>query len=228
MQANHSNCWYSEICDSVEGNPPCTRSNICPKYLEMSYLMEESGLPKSKQQPITINLYDDCDEAAYERLNEIRENIVDFVDSGKNLVIASNNLGNGKTSWAVKILHKYFERIWQGNHFRVRGIFVHVPTLLIKLKDFNDPEVTKLKRRLLNADLVVWDDIASQEISSYDYGNLLMFIDSRIFADKSNIFTTNKVDAEDFSTYVGGKLTSRIFYQSEVIKLNGIDKRGLL
>lgn len=225
MLEGHSNCWYEKICDNVE-NSPCTKMNICPKYLEMSYLMEESGLPKSKQQPITINLYDDCDEKAYDRLNEIRENIVDFVDSGKNLVIASNHLGNGKTSWAVKILHKYFERVWQGNHFRVRGVFVHVPTLLIKLKDFNDPTITKLKRRLLDADLVIWDDIAGHEISSYDYGNLLMFIDSRLFADKSNIFTTNKIDAESFSSFVGEKLTSRVFYESEVIILNGEDKRG--
>ena len=226
MPENRSNCWYENICDNVDS--PCSKMTTCPRYLEMSYLMEESGLPKSKQQPITINLYDDCDEVAYERLNEIRENIVDFVDSGKNLVIASKNLGNGKTSWAVKILHKYFERVWQGNHFRVRGLFVHVPTLLIKLKDFNDPELARLKRRLLEVDLVVWDDIASQEISSYDYGNLLMFIDSRMFADKSNIFTTNKINDESFREYVGSKLTSRIFHQSEVIVLSGTDKRGLL
>lgn len=227
MLSGHSDCWYNGICDKADANP-CTRLNVCPKYLEMSYLMEESGLPKSKQQPIHIELFDDCDEKAYLRLNEIREDIVDFVDTGKNLVIASNNLGNGKTSWAVKLLHKYFERVWQGNHFRVRGLFVHVPTLLIKLKDFNDPTLVKLKRRLLDVDLVVWDDIAGHEISSYDYGNLLMFIDSRLFADKSNIFTTNKIDADSFSDFVGEKLTSRIFYESEVIIFKGEDKRGRL
>ena len=220
-------CWYSNFCDKSDGDP-CSKFEHCPKYLEMEYLMENSNLPRAKQKSLELKLYDNCDEKAYDRLSEIKSDIVDFVDNGRNLVIAGSTTGNGKTTWAIKLLHKYFDRVCVGNGFEVRGLFINVPTLLIKLKDFGDPISSKLKRSMLNADLVVWDDIGAINLSNYDYEQLLMLIESRVFAEKSNIFTTNKVTDELFEEAVGTKLTSRIWFDSEIIVLNGTDKRGLL
>lgn len=210
-------CWYKDVCTYDF----CTN---CIRYSEMKYLMDNSGIPKNRQYP--IELIADVDLVQYRQLADIKLDIVDFVEQGHNLFICSKNTGNGKTSWAIKLLLRYFNEIWAGNGFRVRGLFVNVPTLLLQLKNFSNPIPEEYKRNLMDVDLVVWDEIASMSISSYDYGNLLMFLDHRIFSDKSNIFTSNAVTKEELEKSIGTKLTSRIWNTSTLIEFKGKDRRG--
>ena len=200
---------------------------MCVRFEEMKYLMENSNLPKNKQKPIVLSA-PECDLRAYNRLAEIKSNIVDFVDSGANLYITSATMGNGKTSWSIKLLLKYFDEVWAGNGFNVRGVFVSVPTFLMKCKDFKntDQEFETLKKHILAADLVVWDDIASTNITSYDYSQLLMFIDQRLFEEKANIFTGNCANRDDFTRKLGNKLASRVWgNNTEIIEFKGGDQR---
>lgn len=185
--------------------------------------MDNSGIPTNKQMP--QSLVADVDLEQYSKLADIKDNICDFVESGNNLFICSKYTGNGKTSWALKLLLKYFDEIWAGNGFRVRGLFVNVPTLLLQLKNFSNPISEEYKKNLMDADLVVWDEIASTSISNYDYGNLLMFLDHRIFSDKANIFTSNVTTKEEFEKNVGAKLASRIWNTSTLIEFKGRDRR---
>lgn len=213
----NEDCWYKEVCKKE-----CTSS--CNRFLEMSYLISNSGIPLALQRPPQLKA--DVDYDAFIRLKEIKDNIVSFVKQGKNLLICSNKTGNGKTTWAIKLLLKYFDSIWAGNGFRVRGLFVHVPTLLAKLKDFNHPISDKEKTRLLECDLVIWDDIASTGLSPYDYSQLLTYIDQRTLSKKANIFTSNAVSVEDYEKALGVKLTSRVFNASEKIIFKGRDRRS--
>ena len=103
-------CWYSQVCEKyAEG---CTK--LCPRYIEMKYLMDNSGIPKSKQRPLSLTPYE-CDLGAFQRLAEIKDNIVDFVENGRNLYICSEAVGTGKTTWSLKLLMRYFEEVWEGN-----------------------------------------------------------------------------------------------------------------
>lgn len=185
--------------------------------------MDNSGIPLNKQRPQT--LIADVDLEAYSILADIKSDIVSFVENGENLFICSKYTGNGKTSWALKLLLKYFDEIWAGNGFRVRGLFVNVPTLLLQLKNFSHPISEEYKRNLMEADLIVWDELASTSISNYDYGNLLMFIDSRVFNEKANIFTSNAVTSEELAKSIGSKLTSRIWNTSQIVEFKGKDRR---
>jgi len=213
-------CWYKDVC-----NVECT--DTCIRYYEMKFLMEHSNLPKSKQvippklQPQTI------DEEAFSQLATIKNNITSFVENGLNLYIYSKNAGNGKTTWSIKLLLKYFDNIWSGNAFRVRGLFVHVPTLLNKLKMFNsqDEEFEELKKNLVIADLVVFDDIGANTLSNYDYSQLLSIIDQRLFEGKSNIFTSNFSPATLSNSSFGGKLVDRIA-SDYCIQFKGESRRG--
>jgi len=210
-------CWYKNVCELE-----C--SNSCIRYLEMSYLISNSGIPLALQTPPKLEA-SKVDYEAYLRLQEIKDNIEDFVKEGKNLLIVSSTTGNGKTTWAIKLLLKYFDRIWAGNGFRKRGLFVHVPTLLAKIKNFEDTSLAEYKDLLVNCDLVVWDDIASTGLSQYDYSQLLVFIDQRVLSKKANIFTSNATSEDDFVKAFGVKLTSRVVNTSEKIVFKGKDRR---
>ena len=220
---NSNECWYREVCSGY--GEDCQRS--CVRYHEMKFLMDNSNIPQTKRKPIAL-YPSECDLHAFKRLAEIKGNIVDFVEEGRNLYICSNINGNGKSSWALKILMKYFDRVWDGNGFIPRGIIIHVPTFLIKCKDFKntDAEFEELKRRLLEVDLVVWDDIAGVALSSYDYSQLLVSLDAREFSGLSNIYTSNITSREALESAVGAKLVSRIWgSKTEIIEFKGGDRR---
>lgn len=221
MERN-SECWYKEVCLA-----DVSECQHCIKFAEMQHLMETSNLPKAKQKPMILECQE-CDLQAYRRLAEIKSNIVDFVQNGKTLYIASKMSGNGKTSWAIKLMLKYFDEIWAGNGFNTRALFVSVPTFLLKSKDFkvSDPAFEQLKRDILKVDLVVWDDIASTNISAYDYSQLLMYLDARALNGQSNIFTGNYESLEQLQERVGMKIASRVWSSTtEVIIFKGEDMR---
>ena len=212
------NCIYKEVCDL-----DCSES--CIRYIEMKALLDQSKIPEAKQTIVSL-VPDDCDYDVFCTLADIKDHIVDYVEMGQNVYLVSRNTGNGKTTWAIKMMIKYFDEIWAGNGLRCRGIFVHVPTFLLKCKDFDnkDPEFNEMKSNLLSTDLVIWDDIGSTGMSNYDLSQLLMYIDQRILSGKSNIFTGNLMYS-DLEKSLGSRLASRIWNTSSIAELKGKDKR---
>lgn len=213
----NSECWYISACDE-----DC---NGCLVYLQMKWQFDNSGLPKAKYKPIKLIATNET-LSAFTRLNDIRKNIDKFVEEGNNLYICGVTPGTGKTSWGIKMLHTYFHYVAVGNHGRVTGMFVSTTELLLRLKDFQNPLPQEYKDNLLNADLVIWDDIAVSGMSAYDYNQLFTIIDKRILNDKSNIFTSNCTDKETLTTSLGERLASRVWNTSERIEIKGGDWRG--
>ena len=214
-------CWYENVCSNVSNN--CRAG--CVRYLEMLHLLEQSNIPESRWYPVVMSP-DACDYVAFCDLADIKDEMLNFVYRGSNLYLYSTKTGNGKTTWAIKLMLKYFNDVWPGNGFKCRGLFIHVPTLLTRLKNFNalDDELERIKAELPNADLVIWDDIASTELSSYDHSQLLTYIDQRILAEKSNIFTGN-LGSPEIVKALGTRLASRVWNSSTRIELKGSDKR---
>ena len=123
----------------------------------------------------------------------------------------------------------YFDQVWAGNGFRVRGIFINVPTFLTKIKQVisvPDLEFERMRSILAEVDLVVWDDIASTKLSEFDHVNLLTYIDQRVLAGKSNIYTGN-IGEKDLPEAIGGRLASRVWSLSTAIEFVGTDQRGI-
>jgi len=210
-------CWYKKVCTK-------DTCDNCIRYTEMSFLMENSGIPKKRQMPVSL-VPDDIDLDSFIHLADIKNDIEQFVRNGDNLYICSEHTGNGKTSWAIKLMLKYFDRVWAGNGLRVRGYFANVPTLLSMLKDFGNNNIEKVKTILSNTDLVVWDDIASTKLSDFDITHLLMFIDHRTLQGLSNIYTGNIANKEQLGRCVGDRLASRIWNYSEIVEFKGNDRR---
>ena len=211
-------CWYKEVC-TQECN------NSCIRFLEMDYLVQNSGIPVIHRYPKPLQP-DNYDYDSFCRLEEIKENIVEFVNTGQHLYIASKYTGNGKTSWSTKLMLRYFDEIWAGNGFRVRGLFLHIPTLLAEFKNFNNPLPQEYKDLIMNTDLVIWDDIASMDMSNYDLTQLLIYLEARIMNGKACIYTGNIETLPELQKMVGIRLSSRIMNNSEVIIFKGKDRRA--
>ena len=216
MVLRKEDCWYRSVCTYDY----CTN---CIRYSEMKYLMENSGLSKKRQKPISLD--GSRDPKAFRELAEIKDDIVNFVENGESLYIFSEYTGNGKTSWAIKLLLKYFDKVWAGNGFRIRGYFQHVPTLFNTLKDFSKSH-NALKNTLGNADIIVWDDIASTKLSDFDRQQLLLFIDQRVSEGLANIYTGNITTKQSLENAVGDRLSSRIWNMSTLIEFKGKDRRA--
>lgn len=220
-----SKCWYLDCCikqDTDECGAACIR------YMEMHFLMNNSGIPANRQYPVSL-VPSKQDVKAFVLLKEIKDDIVNFVSGGESVYIYSSNFGNGKTSWAIKLLQKYFDEVWAGNGFRCRGVFVHVPTFLSKIKDGiskKDDEFETLKSRLPYVDLVVWDDIAATKLSDFDHANLLTYIDQRKLNGLSNIYTGN-LPQNELIAALGNRLASRVWNDSETVEFIGADRRGV-
>jgi DNA replication protein DnaC len=217
---NQEDCIYKDVCTQ-----DC--KDNCIRFLEMDYLLHTSNIPKSKQKALPL-IPDSCDMDSFIELSNIRDNIKEFVETSQNLYLYSENCGNGKTSWAIKLMLQYFNEVWAGNGFTNRGVFIHVPTFLIKYKSTiskPDEDFEHLKDKILNTDLVIWDDIASTKLSEYDYSILLTYLDQRTLYEKSNIFTGN-ILPEKLSQVIGLRLASRICGDNTIkIQLKGGDNR---
>ena len=124
-------CWYKKTCNRLTEN--CTFD--CIRYLEMKYLIESSQIPLGKQFNCQL-IPQFIDIENFKFLNELKKDIENFIKSGENLYIFSERFGNGKTTWAIKFMKAYFNKIWAGNGFTQRGLFVHVPFLHLPINPF--------------------------------------------------------------------------------------------
>ena len=205
---NADNCLYKDIC-TLFGTEDC--NSVCERYIMVNFLLHHSQIPVRHRVRKKL-VAPQQDVKAYQFLNDIRNNVVDFVDSGNNLYIFSEQKYNGKTSWAISLMLKYFNEVWQGNGFRIRGVFVSVPMFLMKYKNVMsnpDLEFEQFKEIIRTADLVIWDDIATTKLSQYDSGVLYAYISERMVNGKSNIYT-GSMGKSDMSVCLGNNLCSCI------------------
>ncbi len=218
LQSFNKNCWYlnSDSCKHECGN--------CVKFKIMKIAMQDSGVPESLHHPIPLKP-SPCDIDKFKRLAEIKNNMDDFVCKGKNLYLCSVNTGNGKTSWAIKLMYKYFSLTWEDG-IAVRALFINTVELLLKLKDFNNPISAQYRELIINVPLVIWDDIAITGISSWDYMQLYVLLNERSMRGLANIYTSNCTTLEQLENFVGNKIASRIWTRdTEIIELEGEDRR---
>ena len=127
------------------------------------------------------------------------------------------------------MLQSYFGKIWHKTDFECRGLFINVPRFFLALKDniANKSEyVNHIKENIEKADIIVWDEVGTKQLTSFEHENLLSYINLRVDSGKSNIYTSN-LSSGELRNLVGDRLYSRIANLSVDIELRGQDKRGL-
>lgn len=222
--ADQNNCWLKGRCDRNCSN------GICLKYYKLNYLYDLANVTPNMRYNVALRPEaDGTDLKEFKALKAMCDDIINFVNDGRQLYLHSSQAGNGKTSWSLKLLHAYFNKIWESSALRCRALFINVPTFLIELKN-NITEKSEYVENILEnvktCDLVIWDDIGTKAATSFEHEHLLSMIDSRINAGKANIFTSNLNDNE-MHQVLGDRLASRICNLDMNMCFRGGDKRGI-
>lgn len=218
-------CTYREGCNGRD----CDKV-FCEKRYRLDSLYNYSLMTEQQRKRISLVIdADQTDKQEFIYLAGIEKDIENFVASGKNLYLHSYTCGCGKTSWSLRFLQAYFAKIWHKSNFSCQGLFVSVPRYLLELKA-NISSVSEyaefVNAHILEADLVVWDDIAAKVGTEFELNNLLNLINTRLDMGKSNIFTTN-LGSKELVNALGERLASRICNMSVEVELHGADKRCL-
>ena len=205
-------------------------SDFCLRKYKMDSLYSAALLSDAQKQHITLRVdADGTDLEQFKQLAQIEQNICKFIEEGKNLYLHSATPGNGKSSWSLRLIEAYFNKIWARSEPRCRVLFISVPRFLLALKDNISAKsnyVEYIKENVLDADLVIFDDVAAKVGSEFEISHLLSIIDNRITLGKSNIYTSN-LNRQQLYSALGERLTSRIANMSIDIELFGSDKRNL-
>ena len=128
--------------------------------------------------------------------------------------------GSGKTHLAVAVLQEIIQTDKPG-----RLLFSNFQDLIQEIQASfpADSAVDKseILRPLLEADLLVLDELGSQKPSAWVHDILYYIINSRYNDVRTTIFTTNNVD--DLADRIGDRLRSRLYEMASVIQMTGID-----
>lgn len=219
-------CWkYHNKDKSCED-----KSSYCPRLFRMNYLFDESLMTEKQRRYKVLRIDEDgTDKEAFGRLKSIEENIELFVKGGNNLYIHSTTCGNGKTEWSLRLLQTYIGKVWHTSDLKCKVLFINVPRYILALKDsITTPSeyVTHIKKNVFDADLVVFDEIGTKGLTTFEHENILNLVNTRIDAGKSNIYTSN-LTPQELDEKLGHRLYSRIVNLSVDIELFGSDKRGV-
>lgn len=206
------------------------------------YILENSCLPKYQWVEDTLMPCDDVQQ--FIRLRDIRSNLKDFLigefndDCLNNLLLCSENLGNGKTSWAVKLMLTYIE-MQKGKLNRVEErlvtvdnydycVFCQSVPFLIETKQFSGKKDNyAMYNRLCKTRLAVIDDLGAVPLSQYDYNIIYAIFEKRLFAGLPTIITTNFADRKLAEKELGPRLVDRIWNNSEIIEFKNKGFRGV-
>ena len=218
-------CIYRNNCNGRD----CEK-DFCPKQYRLDTLFNNSLLTDKQRQHVALKTdADGTDSNEFRRLAEIERQIEGFVADGYNLYLHSYGCGNGKTSWAIRLITTYIYKIWHKSNLGCQALFINVPRYLLALKENisgHSDYADFINQHVKEADIVVWDDIAAKSGSEFELNHLLSLINYRIDAGKSNIFTSN-LGPRELSNALGERLASRICNKSIDIELRGSDKRAL-
>lgn len=143
--------------------------------------------------------------------------------------------GTGKTHLAVAVLRQLIEL------YGIRGRFVDFTTLLHQIQATFHHRSTESKasimRPVIQADVLVLDELGAQKPTEWVMDNLYLIINSRYTAGRPTLFTTNyRLDspggrgksgdgAELLQNRISAALVSRLFEMTQAISLDAPDYR---
>lgn len=217
-------CYAEDYCKKDKSS--C--SEVCGGYRVLRALYSLSRIPLKYQYRMDL-IPDDKDLRAFEALNDFKENIVDHVARGEGLYIWGENTGNGKTSWACKIMGYYFRKIAFSSGLENEGLYIYLPTFLDDLRNsYNNPspEFDEELEMVRKCKLLIIDDIGAERVTEWVRERIVSIINTRASNGLATIYTSN-LSLKGLTDKLGDdRISSRIRGSVTEINLLGKDNRG--
>ncbi len=202
-------------------------SELCGGYRVLRALYNLSRMPEGYRYNIPLKP-DTADVPAFEALNEYKEAVLEKVEAGAGLYIWGNHTGNGKTSWACKIMSHYFRKIAFDTGLENEGLYIFLPTFLEDLRDSyedKDPDFEQVLSMVKSCKLLIIDDIGAERVTDWVRERMVSIINTRVSNNLSTIYTSN-LSPEELKEELGDRISSRVLGSSQVIEIASGDRRS--
>jgi len=216
--------WVTDPVDSYRSEP-CD----CQGDLRRRQRILAAGIPKRYYPHCTLATFRD---KGITSLTAAKRKVQEFVDlwPGTNEpggLLLMGPCGVGKTHLAVAALVEIINSGKQG-----RMLFSNFQDLIQEIQaSFDSDEVpskSELLRPLLEADLLVLDELGSQKPTTFVQDILYYIINSRYNDERITIFTTNYLDRpsdakeESLQQRIGERLRSRLYEMAAAFTFSGV------
>lgn len=214
--------WVTDVVDGVEHVRRCD----CWRQTLSSQQLAHARIPQR---------YRSCELANFEpntdSLREAQRRATVFIDTfpavDKGLLLRGRN-GVGKTHLAVAILKAVVQQ--KG----ARAFFYETRELLKLVRDsYRDGDTTELDvlRPVLDADLLVLDDLGAEKTSEWVQETLGLVVNTRYSERRPTVFTTNLGngtaldDLQSMRVQLGERTRSRLLEMCHDVEMDGPDVR---
>ena len=215
-------CFAESYC--MKDKSAC--SELCGGYRVLRALYNLSRMPEKYRYNITLEAKEN-EIPAFEALNEYKESVLEKVNAGEGLYIWGKSTGNGKTSWACKIMSHYFRKIAFDTGLENEGLYIFLPTFLEELRDNydnKDPDFEQVLTMVKSCKLLIIDDIGAERVTDWVRERVVSIINTRVSNNLATIYTSN-LSPEELREELGDRISSRVVGSSQVIEMVGGDRR---
>lgn len=132
----------------------------------------------------------------------------------------TGRVGNGKTHLVRGIAHEV-----RAQYRTV--LYTSVPYLLEHLRGPTGADMEMVLKAMIQADVVVWDDLGAEKPTEWTLDRLYLLLDARYEAEKPVLVTSNGSPAQ-LEQRLGARIVSRLMEMGPVWEVPGVDYRVLL
>jgi DNA replication protein DnaC len=203
---------------------PCT----CQGDLRRRQRIAAANIPRRYYPHCTLETFYEKNSAVLMGAKRVVREFADEWPTRKNGsgLLLMGSCGAGKTHLAVSVL---IEIINSGKPGRL--LFSNFQDLIQEIQaSFGSDEVptkSEILRPLLEADLLVLDELGSQKPTTFVQDTLYYVINTRYNDERATIFTTNytdeaAVEGQRLNDRIGERLRSRLHEMTELVVLKGV------